>query len=225
MADYKSLLYLQRDKFDYYDQNLAQILPFNFSSELVKDLEIVNPASFHLQIKSFTDNNKIAPSQMMIVLSASVYFEKEFPETSEFHKDNELSKFVDTIPFENCITKIYKIDGSSKLIATNADLYNVVKDAFEEAGFVVETIVPICVLGKDVITSELLDVTTAKNILARYDLAKQNSLAVPHSGHSKPQDQSVEKNKKENNKSLIFLLPILFILIIVLVILYIKTLV
>lgn len=224
MAFNRSLIYLTRDRLDYYDGSLPGILPIEFTPDLVKDLDIINSAALNLKIKSFTDNNKIAPSQMMVVLSPTVYFEKEFPETAEFHQDSELQKFVDLVPFENCATKVYKSDGLSKLIAANTDFYNAIKNAFEQAGSVVEAIVPLFVLGKDITIPSNLDISTAKNILERFDLAKQNSLSTHDGLHTKSLEEKAKvDSKKDDNKSLIFLLPILITLIIVLVILYLKT--
>lgn len=223
MANNKSLLYLARDKFDYYDKNLPGILSLNFSGETIHDLEVLNPVAFHLQIKSFIDNNKISPAQTIIVLSPKVYFEKDFPETADFHQDSALQEFIDTIPFENVSTKIYKLNSGSKLLATNVDLYQNIAAPLEETGFIVEAVAPIFILGKDIIAVDNLDVGTANAILDRYEIAKQNSLLLNQDTHLTKQVLHNKSSNKNDNKSLFYLLPILFILIIVLVILYFKS--
>lgn len=220
----KSIVYLSRNKLEYYDNNLPQVLALPFTADLAKDLEVLNAAAVILQIKSFVENNKINPSQLIIALSPDVYFERDFPLTSEFHPESELSKFIDTIPFEHTSSKVYKIENMSKLIATNAEFYNTVKKAFEEGGSIVEAIIPLSILGKDIIIGEILDVTSAKKILERSEVAKQNSLLIYQDTLDKKQDQKMNlKSKSEDNRSLIFLLPILFMLIIVLIILYLRS--
>lgn len=220
----KSVIFIDQDKINYYDRSLPAVLTFPFTKELISDLEVVNSAALHLQIKSFVDNNKITPSQMMVVLSPNVYFEKEFPETAEFHQDSELQKFIDTIPFENISTKIYKLAAGSRLLATNSDLYQNIKTAFENVGFIIEAVVPVFILGKDITIVNNLDTREAGTMLERFDLAKQNSLLLHQDGYAKSQIQKGgEKHKKEDNKTLIFLIPILITLIIVLFILYLKT--
>lgn len=219
----KSVIFIDRDKINYYDHNRSSALTFQFTKEFVNDLDVVNSAAFNLQIKSFIDNNKITPSQVMIVLSPHVYFEKEFSQTPEFHQDSELQKFVDTVPFENCSTKIYKLPTGSKLVATNADLYRAVKDAFEQAGFVIESVIPIFVLGKDVTVSDNLDVSIARIILERFDLAKQNTLLTNQNSYPKSQNKKDRTDMKSDNHTLILLLPILFVLVLVLIILYLKS--
>lgn len=218
----KCVIFLERDKINYYDSSLPAVLTLPFTPDIINDLEVVNPAVLLLQINSFIDNNKLNPAQTLIVLSPNVYFEKDFPEAAEFHEDSELSKFVDTFPFENASTKIYKLATGSKLLAANADLYQNIKSAFEKAGFLIEAIVPIFILGKDIIIADQLDVSTAKTILERFDLAKQNSLLIHQDLFSKYQN-SKDKKSKTDNRTLVLLLPILLMLIIVLVILYFKT--
>jgi hypothetical protein len=223
MATGKSIIFLERDKIYYYDSSLPNVLTFPFTPDTISDLEVINPQSLTLQIKSFIDNNKISPSQALIVLSPNVYFEKDFPDSPEFHQDSELQKYVDTFPFENVSTKIYQLATGSKLLAVNSDLYQNIKSAFEKAGFLIEAIVPIFILGKDITIAGQLDESCAKTILERFDLAKQNSLSIHQDLFSKNQNPKDKKDKKDDNRMLIFLLPILFTLIIVLVILYYKT--
>ncbi|MCJ7740759.1 hypothetical protein MUP32_05625 [Candidatus Microgenomates bacterium] len=223
MAFGKSVIFLQRDKINYYDNSLPGVLTLSFTPDIIKDLEVINPPSLHLHIKSFIDNNKISPSQTLIVLSTNVYFEKDFPDSPEFHQDSELQKYIDTFPFENVSTKIYKLATGSKLLATNSDLYQNIKSAFEKTGFIIEAVVPIIVLGKDVAIADKLDEFSAKTILERFDLAKQNSLSIHQDLFSQNQNPKDKKGKKDDNLTLIFLLPVLFILIIVLVILYFRT--
>lgn len=223
MAYAKSVIFLARDKINYYDTSLAAPLTFAFSKDFINDLEVVNSVSLHLQIKSFIDNHKISPAQVVLVLSPDVYFGKDFPDNPEFHQDIELQKFIDTVPFENASTKIYKLATGSKLLATNADMYQNIKAAFEKAGFVIEAVVPIFILGKDIPIADQLDVSSAKTILERFDLAKQNSLLINQDLYPRPQNLKDKKGKKDDNRSLIFLLPILFTLIIVLIIFYLKT--
>ena len=62
-----------------YDQKSKGIFQVNFQPEAVKDLEIINPDKLNLQIKSFIDSNKIAPSPLIMIVSHNMFFEKDFP--------------------------------------------------------------------------------------------------------------------------------------------------
>ena len=59
MLKNKGIIFIQKDKFEYYDEVQSKIFQFVFQPNLIQDLEIVDQDQLLLQIKTFIATNKI----------------------------------------------------------------------------------------------------------------------------------------------------------------------
>src|SRR3990172_9398834 len=121
--NFKGVLLLRRDGFDFYEDKSGRILSFPFSNSVVNSLEIINPEEFKNQVKAFIEINKFLPADLMIILSADVLFEKDIQTQDPNIQDLEVQKFLDVIPFETISTKTLPMDGQGvRIIAVNKNL-------------------------------------------------------------------------------------------------------
>src|SRR3972149_3511478 len=107
--NFKGVLFLKRNGFDFYEDKMENILSFPFSEAVVNSLEIINPQEFNNQIKAFVEINKFLPAALMIILSADVLFEKDIQTQDPNIQSQETSEILDIIPFESISTKLLPI--------------------------------------------------------------------------------------------------------------------
>lgn len=217
----QGIIYLDRNIFDYYSVGQNNTLRFDFSS-FINNLEIINKEGFEGQIKLFIDNNKLIPSNIAIILSENVLFEKGFPVETE-NIVTEIQKFADNVPFEHVSIKDYGLDNGILAVATNKDLYSAIKEVFEKNDFTIEAIVPIFNTGINTLDPNYgLDPASAKSLMGNFEALKQNSFEIDIETKT-PKPPPTVSQKKENKKTYV-LLGVFGVLIIILIIVSINAL-
>lgn len=218
----RGVIYIEKNGLYYFDENQTNILQFPFPPNLVQDLEIFDNDALSNQIKIFVQTNKILPCTLLFVVSNNIIFEKVVPVADYSKKDQEVQTFLENIPFENVISKVYDQDKGYRVIAFNKDIYTVLRSSFESMQFNVSGIIPNFILG-NMGSSGALQVNSVKYILEKFDtLVKQDLLPAPVKPSildkdilGSPSDSEENPGVKKKN-TLPFLLPVLFILFLVL---------
>jgi hypothetical protein len=121
-------------------------LVLKFSSDLVSNLEIVNPGGLSAAIKQFVESNKLKPGNAVFILSETVYFEKNYPGPA-FPVQKDMEEFIDSIPLSATSSKVFHLGNEFKQIVINRDFYESLRRGFEELGFKVTAIVPWFAMG------------------------------------------------------------------------------
>ncbi|HWY79797.1 MAG TPA: hypothetical protein VNW29_05575 [Candidatus Sulfotelmatobacter sp.] len=240
------IIYLQKDKFQFYSPYIRSILEFRFVPEIVQDLDIINAELLENLIKVFVANNKIVPSNLVFVLAESAYFIKDFvnPVT---HKNptvaspllitkelllKQADEFIEHVPFDNVVSKTIPIKDGLKVCATNKDFYESVAIAFEHLGFTVESVVPGLVLGNGLSLRPVLDLAMATMILQKINAVRQYNLLgqqvfQPQVKQEMEEVDEVEierlQTKKSDKKRFYALGGVFISLIFVLVIVYVQS--
>ncbi len=222
-----AILYLDRNRFDFAAEGFASPISFQLSEQVVSSLEVVNMEMLENQIKAFIEQSHIQPSDITIILAASVVFEKDIADSVLIaQKEEDAQKFWDTIPFEDINSKAIRINGGERIIVVNNNLCEAIKTSFEKFGFSIEMIVPYEALGPDLWNIPGLDPHNSQEILKKLDSFKDYAFEL--SGGEKtvtnPQIKSdAVTPKKAPPKTRIYVMAGVFIsLIVVLVILLIR---
>ncbi|HSX09691.1 MAG TPA: hypothetical protein VLF93_06050 [Candidatus Saccharimonadales bacterium] len=239
-----NIIYLQKDKFQFFSSGDGKIYEFRFVPEVIRDLDVINIEMLENLIKVFVTNGKIAPSNLVIVLSENAYFSKDFvpppaqkaPVTHQTVTrellQNQAEEFVEHVPFDNVVSKMIPLKEGFKVIATNKDFYESIAIAFEHLSFKVEAIVPGVVLGNGLSLRPVLDSSMAGVILQKintvkqYDLLNQQVFQPQVKQETEEVDEvEVERNqvKKQSKKRLFGLVGVFASLLIVLVIVYVQS--
>lgn len=195
----KGIIFLQKDKFDFYSTGLTKIIEFRFIPEIVRDLEIVNSNLLENLIKLFVSNNKIVPMELIIVLADNACFIKDFvpptaasgPQQQNVNQsapitpqNNEASKkmqedidfFIEHVPFENVQSRNFPVGNGTKVLAVNRDFYEAIRKAFEKMGFGVREVYPGMVFENNIGAKPAMDIITANAILQQVYNVKGNNL-------------------------------------------------
>jgi hypothetical protein len=239
-----SVIYLMKDKFQFYSGYDGKIFEFRFVPEIVRDLDIINGGLLENLVKVFVSNNKIPPSGIVFVLAENAYFSKDFTAsaqqktgsnsaevTKEFLR-KDADEFIEHVPFDNVVSKTLPIKDGIKVCATNKDFYESIAIAFEHLGFTVESVVPGVVLGNGLSLRPTLDQAMASMILQKVSGVKEYNLLgqqvfQPQVKQEAEEVDEVElerlQTKKPNKKRLYGMVGVLFSLVIVLVVMFAQT--
>ncbi len=233
MTGRTGIVYIQKDRLQLYSPFLSSIIEFRFVPEIVQDLDVINKELLENLIKSFIANNKISPSNLIIVISDSASFSKDFvnPTTSgqqltQTGLQAQADEFIQNVPFENVSSKKFPLPNGIKAYTTNQELYETVQLAFEREGFIIEEVIPAFVFGVNVNTKTTMDATTANIIIQNSNAMKGYNLLIktitPIEDVQKEEVEEPEDKKpaKTDKKRLFLLVGVFVVLIIIMIVVY-----
>lgn len=251
MAARPGIIYLLKDRFQLYSPFLRQIAEFKFTPQLVLDADVVDREQLIMQIKAFVTNNKIQPSNLIILLADNAYFVKDYllppppspqkpgqpppPPPMSMETLQVMSMdFVEHVPYENVVSKSFPLKNGLKICAVNKDFFDVIKEAFESVGFTVDTILPGIALGnnltvKPVLDGSIINAASAKaTTLKEFDLQHQEVyVPQPKKGTETSVEMEIDdfeaKKGKPDKKRLYVMIGVFGVLLIILVFVYIGS--
>lgn len=145
----KTIIYLDRQKIIFGISQPPTPITLEIPSTIAFDIEIIDPEAFENLLTTCLEQNKIRPQDIIIVLSSSVYYEKNIaPVNDAKQRKDQIDTFLTTVPFKNLFSKDYLLDNQLKLIALNKDFYEPIIRFFEKNHFNVIAIIPLFVLDK-----------------------------------------------------------------------------
>lgn len=172
-ANQFTVVNLSRDQLMMCSTHSIEPIGFKLPSEVVADLEVVNPGQLEALIKAFITQQQLPPTPIIITLAPDVYFEKELT-GNEADWVTSAQEFLDSVPLISPSSKVFKVQNNQRLIVINRHLYELVKRAFEDQGFSVVAVTPAVVLA-DIKISDQLTAQSCRLILHKVDYIKQNS--------------------------------------------------
>ena len=97
MTKNKAIVFIQKDRLEYYDQTQSKIFQFVFQPNIIQDLEVADKDQLDIQLKSFVETNKLMPASILFVIATAIIFEKTFPITPDANKNLEVQRFLENI--------------------------------------------------------------------------------------------------------------------------------
>lgn len=175
MTKNRALIFIHKDKFEYYDQVQSKIFQFVFQPTVFQDLELVDSEQLNLQLKTFITTNKLAPASILFIISDAIIFEKVFVLTPATNKDLEIQKFLENIPFEHVSYKVINSEKNYKVLAINKELYSSLQFSFESLAFKSLGVIPQSSLGDIYKTTQNLNTDVIKNVMTRFDILQKET--------------------------------------------------
>lgn len=246
------ILFVDRSGFSVFQDTLPNIPKFNFTPDVVANLDVISKEQLVNLISTFIQINKIVPSSLGLVLSDTVIYEKDLvnpPGTSlhpasqtavpsqppsnpmvtqenadKEHKE-EIQNFLENIPFEEVLAKDVKTDKIDRIVAVNKDLIMTIADVFEKSGSVIEAIIPSFMYGQNVNFTAGLTSDNIQAILGGSEIARIGNLLTDQQKMSSPQSlegEQKEKEKKPQNLRQFILIGIFVTLLVILVVVYLN---
>lgn len=212
-----ALLYLDKNGFYFYEEGLGNVASLPFAETSVKDMDIVNPISLEAQVKTFVEQYQIAPASINIILSPHITFDKEIIDLPPQERDDAVSKFVDTIPFESTLHKVFPIEKGVLVIGSNAEMTTELAASFEKVGSTIDLILPYQLLGTDQTLIQNLIPENALQFLRHIDKLKNLSLKTIEREKTQSQTptNSTPQEKPKTNKPRLYAMAGIFIVLFV----------
>lgn len=174
MAEVPTIVEVRRQGIRICGTNVAGVAQMPFGEGVVKDLDVADQSKLMTQIKEFVTASQIKPTQLVIILSLEVYFDREINSVVDAEVAAEVQSFVDNVPLLNPSSKLFKMKDKYRIVVINRRLYESIRSAFEAVGFAVAAVVPELVLG-DVGVAGDFDAQTCRVILKKMDYILANS--------------------------------------------------
>ncbi|HRN69997.1 MAG TPA: LytR C-terminal domain-containing protein [Candidatus Woesebacteria bacterium] len=212
----KSIIYIDRANLYFYGGNVHAPLLFAFKPTTIRDIEVINAEEFESELNGFIKDNKIEPSDVMIVVAHQSSFEKLIdPKTPADQVEIQKKQFLDNVPFEQTLSKSFKTDKEIKIIAINKDLVYLIRDIFNKNQFNVVTISSIASLFPE--GDITFNAATAQQILSKSSIFKQNMFLLQDI--EVPTTDTFEETygKEKKNMTLYYSIPAFVVLIGILV--------
>lgn len=210
--------YIDKNKALFYKDPDGSILQMDFLPEIISDQELTDRQKLEHLIESFLEANKLVKGNIIFIYSPDITIEKDFPDEIVGNKNDEIQKFIDMIPFEETMSRIYKLNKKTKIVAVNQALYESMKNIFKKKNFSVLGIIPSTILQET--TAELSMNIDLAFIANRIDSLKQYNIV----NEDQPSNQNTKEKsgiKKRNIRMyglIIVFAMLLFILIVLVVI-------
>lgn len=207
-AKLKGICYIDRNRLDFYQAGMQSVLTIALPETVVQNMEIVNEDELYKTIASFVEANKIGLTSLICIIATNSMFEKNIETTPPQTPDDQITAFLDLVPFDAITSKVILLDKGVKVIAVNTDFLIAIKKAFEKVGFAIEAYVTSVEVNPQAYTVQSLDIQEAARLIAMYEKLKPMTLML----QEKPSlSAPIKKNEVENKNKPSKLFPLLVV--------------
>jgi hypothetical protein len=138
------VFYIDGNKAFYFEQSLPAPISLEIPADTLSNFELINKKKLVTIIQTFVRNYKLAPKNIVILLSVYSTFDREFPHGS-IELQKHIQEFLELVPFEELLQKKIVTSGKTRVIATNKEVCEAVKSSFTSSGFLVSGIYPLSI--------------------------------------------------------------------------------
>lgn len=195
----QTILYLNRQQITACSTDLTAPVTLDLPTRVVTDIEIVDIEAFNSLFSDWLFQNKIPAGNIVIVLSPSVYYQKDGSLTDDtVQKTAQLDSFIQTVPFKNIFSKDYFIGNKLKFLAINKDFYEPIIRILEKNSYNVSALLPSFVLENFQLTltefspKEIANIFNRQKILFPFSLisAQEIDKSLNSVVHRQPEDKA-----------------------------------
>lgn len=222
------ILFIDRSGFSVFQDTQPNIPKFNFTPDLVANLDVVSKAQFSNLIATFIQINKIVPSSLAVLLSDTVIYVKDLaqsqPNPEQEYKE-EIQSFLENVPFEEVLAKVIKAGETSRIVAVNRDLVMTITDVFVDKGSVMEAVIPGFIFGPKANFTLGLNRDNIETVLGGVEIIKEGNLLTDQQKVVSPQNPEraeKEKEKKPHNIRQYILIGVFVTLLVILAVVYLN---
>ncbi len=231
------ILFIDRSGFSIFQDTQPNIPRFNFTPDLVANLDVINKEQFSNLIATFIQINKIVPSSLGIILSDNIVYFKDLISLQKQTSPNQplsnpapdIQNFLEDVPFEEILAKVIKTDQLNRIVAVNKDLVMTIADVFVNKGSTIDAVIPSFLYGPAVNFTLGLTQDNIRIILAGSEILKIGNLLTDQEKASSPQSLESEKKnpqsggeKKPQNLRQYILVGVFVTLLVILAVVYLN---
>jgi hypothetical protein len=211
------ILFINRNTFQLFGGNLTGIVTAEVPDSIFRDGDVINSDGAYTLIKQLVKQYVLTGTQLFIVLSDLMYYEKTFITVQSTQLENDVLNFFNVVPYESLLTKVYDIEKGKRAVAMNKVFYEAIRQGFALQGIPIKSVIPACVLGT-VGSKHALDSVLASEILKNIDgLTKQSLLDAQETNvvSTQPEDVSSPTKKKSQLPLLLGVFGVLLVILVI----------
>ena len=173
--DDKALVFVTRQGLQYFGTHSSSIASLAFDPKFVTDLDVMEEALLEGQIANFITQNKLVPVPIMFLFAENASFYQDIKEEDTSKVKQIKEDFVNSVPFETLLTKVYKLKVGAKIVSINEGLYRVIASSFESRGFLSLGVTPVLIVGGKAALATSLDPVFARQTLTNLETMREFS--------------------------------------------------
>jgi hypothetical protein len=216
MAEGETILFIEKNRISVYAGD--GIMKLDIPQNIVRDFDIVDKSGFDGTLDTFIKSKKLSPNHTWVVLSDSVCFSRDFDQADPLKLEDEIKDFLESVPFNQVVSKRYKSQTGVRVIATNLELVEGLTEVFEGDGFSIDIVIPGAIFPELGI-GKTLNSETARSIIQNRSLADQGNMLAKT---PLPKSNAEPAGKPQKSKLLPVLIGVFALLITVLVVVLIS---
>lgn len=211
MSKLSDIIYIEPSRCFFYGASVQDILELDFPADVAKDSEVLSKEKLGALILAFFQTNNIAPSDITLIMSPALTFEKDLTGLSLPQQTTESQVFLDAVPFENVVSLTANITNKKILAATNKDFIDAIRVALSTQKFSIPAAIPFSILS--ILVPELQTNMDLKLVFQRWEMARSyNFLSV----QELPQVPETFTGKPKNITRVLALVGVFIVLLAVL---------
>ena len=211
------ILFINRNTFQLFGGNLTGIVTVEVPESILRDGDVISADGAYTLIKQMAKQYVLTGSQLFVVLSDLMYYEKIFSLVQSTQLENDVLSFFNVVPYESLLTKVYDFEKGKRAVAVNKTLYETIRQGFALQGIPVKAVVPACQLGSSA-GAHTLTAEIASGIMRNIDnLTRQSILDTADAGPIASESANTSSSPKKKSQ-LPLLLGVFGILAVILVV-------
>ena len=187
----EAIIYLSRNGLQVLLLEKEDVYQLPFTPKTIVNLEIVNSQSLTEQIQNFINEKQIKPQKVMLMLSDDMLFTKKIAARTPEARQNLVKEFLSNIPLDPklVVYKVFTFRGYRLAVATNKDVFIMVKSALEGLKWKVLYAVPdVIYIRGSLSPQKIMDVLEDKELL---QLGNLLNLKVPKKAPEKQKEKKI----------------------------------
>ena len=184
-------------------EETVQIIPLPAS--IIASQEILNKDGLYTLITDWVKQRTYTSAEIIWLLSPEVCFDYLLTTTEQDKVDSETLQFLDSVPFENILSRIYSTPEGRVITAVNKDLLMALVQSFSLHGYTTKAVIPV---RDSTLTQELFTSTVKRS----GELSRDSLLALT------PSTPKKDDSKAKSHSSLPLLLGVFGVLLAILII-------
>jgi len=211
------ILFINRNTFQLFGGNLTGIVTVEAPENILRDGDVISADGAYTLIKQMAKQYLLTGTQLVLVLSNLMYYEKIFSPVQSTQLENDVLNFFNVVPYESLLTKVYDIEKGKRAVAVNRSLFETIRQGFALQGIPVKALVPACLLGLSANT-HVLTAEVVSEIMRNVDnLTKQSIIDTQEAAPVVSESGNTSSTPKKKSQ-LPLLLGVFGVLILVLVV-------
>ncbi len=211
------LVFIDHSGITFFGGSLTEMVVVIVPETIIRDMEVLSKDGLYSLIKDWVKKYNLIGSQIVMIFSETMYFEKIFVQTEQSQVETDILIFFEMVPYESIWSKVYPEKGGKRAIAVSRAFYEGLHQGFLLQGLPTKAVIPSFVLG-DFEKQHSLDHKLATHILENLDrLCKMSLLDTHESNVIRPEAPiSISSDQGKKKSTLPMLLSVFGLLLLVL---------